>query len=47
MDYSTTLKSGDRAPAFALRAANNAEDHSLQQAIATGPAVIEFLRGTW
>jgi peroxiredoxin len=47
MDHSSTLHVGDRAPEFSLSAANGAEKYSLKQAIANGPAVIEFLRGTW
>jgi peroxiredoxin len=47
VDFSSTLKAGDRAPAFTLRAANDSAEHTLSEVIATGPAVIEFLRGTW
>jgi hypothetical protein len=47
VDYSSTLKTADRAPAFSLRAANDTTEHSLSEIIAAGPAVIEFLRGTW
>lgn len=44
---SDTLKVGDRAPDFALPAANAPGTTSLAQLTAHGPAVIEFLRGTW
>jgi peroxiredoxin len=43
---SDTLKVGDRAPDFSLLTAN-ADTTSLSQLIAHGPAVLEFLRGTW
>jgi hypothetical protein len=47
VDFSSTLQVGDRAPNFSLRAANDSAEHTLAQAVASGPAVIEFLRGTW
>ena len=47
MRESTTLKVGDRAPEFALGAANRDGTISLRQTLARGPAIVEFLRGTW
>ena len=45
--YSSTLKVGDRAPEFALAFANGAGEVSLAKLLERGPAVVEFLRGTW
>lgn len=47
MDHSSTLHIGDRAPEFRLRAANSPQEFSLAELINNGPAIIEFLRGTW
>ncbi len=44
---SATLHVGDRAPDFALDSANGMGQVSLANLIARGPAVVEFLRGTW
>jgi len=44
---SSTLKVGDRAPHFTLSAANQPGSVSLGDCIARGPAILEFLRGTW
>ncbi len=44
---SDTLKVGDRAPEFELAAANAPGATSLTQLLSQGPAVLEFLRGTW
>jgi len=44
---SDTLHIGDRAPDFSLSAANRPEEFSLSEALAGGPAILEFLRGTW
>jgi peroxiredoxin len=44
---SQTLHIGDRAPDFALAAANRAETYSLPQVLKRGPVILEFLRGTW
>ena len=44
---SDTLKIGDRAPSFSLRAANREGDFSLEQYTSKGPVLLEFLRGTW
>ncbi len=38
---------GERVPDFTLQAANRDEEISLQNLLARGPVVIEFLRGTW
>jgi hypothetical protein len=44
---------GDPAPEFTLYAANrfdaagNPQGFSLRQLLAHGPAILEFLRGTW
>ncbi|MDP9269288.1 MAG: hypothetical protein M3P27_13330 [Acidobacteriota bacterium] len=42
-----TLKVGDIAPDLALAAANSADVVSLSDSLRKGPAIIEFLRGTW
>jgi hypothetical protein len=58
MGRSSTLVIGDRAPEFRLAAANSAQAgaaHSwatdgtiaLDDLLTRGPAVVEFLRGTW
>ena len=47
MAGSDTLKVGDRAPDFSLSAANRSETFSLAEILEKGPAVLEFLRGTW
>jgi peroxiredoxin len=44
---SGTLRMGDPAPPFELRAANAEGMVSLAQLLARGPAWLEFLRGTW
>ena len=44
---SETLKIGDRAPAFSLTAANGEGGFSLATILQRGPAIVEFLRGTW
>ncbi len=46
-DVSATLKIGDRAPDFSLGAANRPEAFALAQLLNRGPAIVEFLRGTW
>jgi peroxiredoxin len=46
--FSDTLKVGDRAPDFTLGAANQRPGNfSLADILKEGPAVLEFLRGTW
>ncbi|MBI2677456.1 MAG: hypothetical protein HYX28_01600 [Candidatus Koribacter versatilis] len=47
MDTTATPKLGDRAPGFELGAANNADIVSLDAILRKGPAIVEFLRGTW
>ncbi|MBV9180338.1 MAG: hypothetical protein JO356_03430 [Acidobacteria bacterium] len=42
-----TLRLGSAAPPFNLSAANLEGSFSLRDLIATGPLIIEFLRGTW
>jgi hypothetical protein len=42
-----TLEIGSRAPEFVLPAANREGILSLSGAVARGPAIVEFLRGTW
>jgi peroxiredoxin len=42
-----TLGIGSRAPDFSLTAANREGIFSLSRLRADGPAVLEFLRGTW
>ncbi len=46
-DYSATLNIGDRAPDFSLAAANRPQTFALAQLLTRGPAIVEFLRGTW
>jgi len=45
--FSNTLKVGDRAPYFTLGAANRPGNFSLADILKEGPAILEFLRGTW
>ena len=47
LEQTSTLKIGDRAPAFELGAANRPERFALDAALKRGPVVLEFLRGTW
>jgi peroxiredoxin len=42
-----TLAIGDRAPDFALPAANGGGTVSLAETRQRGPVILEFLRGTW
>ena len=42
-----TLKLGDAAPDFSLTAANRAGNFNLREILGHGPAIVEFLRGTW
>ena len=42
-----TLKLGDAAPDFSLTAANRAGNFNLREILGRGPAIVEFLRGTW
>ncbi len=44
---SATLRVGERVPEFTLMPANAAEPVSLSKLLQRGPAIIEFLRGTW
>jgi hypothetical protein len=44
---SDTLKTGDTAPNFSLAAANRPGTFTLAEAHLHGPAIVEFLRGTW
>jgi peroxiredoxin len=45
-DVSTTLKAGDRAPHFTLPN-QKGEPVSLEAALARGPVLLGFHRGTW
>jgi hypothetical protein len=47
MQLTTTLKPGDLAPNFCLGAANSDDVVCLDAALRKGPAIVEFLRGTW
>ena len=47
MELNTALKVGDVAPDFALAAANSDDLVSLNDSLRKGPAIVEFLRGTW
>ena len=47
MDPIGTLKLGDVAPEFSLTAANGDGLVSLNDVLRKGPAIVEFLRGTW
>jgi peroxiredoxin len=42
-----TLEVGSPAPEFLLPAANREGIFSLSGAVARGPVIVEFLRGTW
>jgi peroxiredoxin len=42
-----TLAVGSQAPSFTLTAANREGQFLLQDLIARGPLILEFLRGTW
>lgn len=44
---SSTLKIGDQAPDFSLTAANSDGTFSQATILQRGPAIVEFLRGTW
>jgi peroxiredoxin len=46
-DTTDTLKVGDKAPAFSLSVANQPVTASLSGVLKRGPAIVEFLRGTW
>lgn len=42
------IRVGDRVPQFTLTAANQGGvTVSFQEVLARGPAIVEFLRGTW
>jgi len=47
LDHTETLKLGDRAPEFLLRAANRDGISSLSGALTRAVVILEFLRGTW
>lgn len=47
MELTSTLKAGDLAPNFCLTAANGDDVVCLNAALRHGPAIVEFLRGTW
>ena len=42
-----TIEVGSRAPQFTLLAANREGQFLLEDLIARGPLILEFLRGTW
>ncbi len=42
-----TVEIGSKAPAFNLEAANREGHFLLDDLIARGPLILEFLRGTW
>lgn len=42
-----TLEIGSQAPDFLLPAANREGTLSLSGALARGPVILEFVRGTW
>ena len=42
-----TLDVGSKAPSFTLWAANREGQFLLDDLIARGPLIVEFLRGTW
>ena len=46
-NQTATLKAGDRAPDFSLSGANREGTFSLATLLQHGPAIVEFLRGTW
>jgi hypothetical protein len=47
MEAMSPLKLGDAAPEFSLAAANSEAIVSLDETLRKGPAIVEFLRGTW
>jgi len=47
MELTRTLKVGDPAPNFCLGAANSDDVLCLDATLRKGPAIVEFLRGTW
>ena len=47
LSQTETLKVGDRAPDFALSAANRESRVSLNQLLERRAVILEFLRGTW
>src|SRR4051812_24423284 len=47
MEAISTLKVGDTAPEFSLAAANGDQVVLLNAVLRNGPAIVEFLRGTW
>lgn len=47
LDHTETLHLGQRAPEFALEAANRAGVLTLSGFLRRGVLIAEFLRGTW
>jgi hypothetical protein len=47
MESTATLKLGATAPSFELSAANSDDIIALDSVLRKGPAIVEFLRGTW
>ena len=47
MENTATLQLGDSAPGFELSTANSDDIVSLDAVLRKGPAIVEFLRGTW
>ena len=47
MEPANALKLGEVAPEFELAAANSDDLVSLHDTLRKGPAIVEFLRGTW
>jgi hypothetical protein len=47
LDHTETLRVGQRAPEFALEAANHAGVLTLSGFLRRGGLIAEFLRGTW
>jgi peroxiredoxin len=47
MEHPTPLTVGDMAPDFSLAAANRDGLFVLNDCLRKGPAIVEFLRGTW
>ena len=45
--HTETLNIGDRPPDFVLSEASSERRVALQDLLARGPLIVEFLRGTW
>ncbi len=46
-EETTTLQVGQAAPKFRLSTADGSGEVALEDLLRKGPAILEFLRGTW